>query len=184
MASAETDMPSRVVPVHTAVPGRARLRVEGLYRNGVPQRRLEALLPDGVEIQSASANPRTGTVLVSFAADLPLAKIVERIGDIVRASPVDRKSAIASPAWHAAEISETLLVLDAYSGGLTSAAARDRLRLYGPNALPFNRGAFAAGDPCGTVPKLASPDAGRGCGFVDCDRWCSRRGGHPWRRDP
>jgi len=138
LASAETDTSSAVAPVHTAVPGRARLRVAGLYRNGVLQRTLEALLPDGVKIQSASANSRTGTLLVSFRADLPLARIVERIEDILHTSPVDGKSAnaIATPAWHAAEIGQTLQFLGAHSGGLSSEAARERLRRYGPNALP------------------------------------------------
>jgi len=138
LASAETDTSSPVAPVHTAVPGRARLRVAGLYRNGVLQRTLEALLPDGVKIQSASANSRTGTLLVSFTADLPLARIVERIEDILHTSPVDGKSAnaIATPAWHAAEIGQTLQFLGAHSGGLSSEAARERLRRYGPNALP------------------------------------------------
>jgi hypothetical protein len=63
---------------------------------------------------------------------------VERIEDILRTSPVDGKSAaaIATPAWHAAEIRQRLDVLGAHSGGLSSEAARDRLRQNGPNALP------------------------------------------------
>lgn len=137
-ATRQTDTSSRVAAVHTAVQGRARLHVEGLHRNGVLQRALEALLPDGVKIQSASANPLTGNLLVSFEADFPLARVVERIEDIVRAGPGDGKPvpAIAVPAWHAAEVDQTLRALDAPPGGLTSEVARDRIRRYGPNALP------------------------------------------------
>jgi Ca2+-transporting ATPase len=136
--AARSDSPSLVEAVHTAVPGRARLHVEGLYCNDALKRALEILLPDGVTIRSARADPLTGNVLVLFREDLPLARIVERVEDVARAGAASGGTAVAieAPAWHAVEIDQTLRALDAPPGGLTDAVARDRIGQYGPNALP------------------------------------------------
>jgi magnesium-transporting ATPase (P-type) len=52
--------------VHTAVPGRARFKVEGLYRSKLLSRLLEERLPRARGIERVSANPLTGNVLVRF----------------------------------------------------------------------------------------------------------------------
>jgi P-type Ca2+ transporter type 2C len=137
-AAARTSTSSQVLPLHTTVPGRARLRVEGLHNNPGLSRLLEARLPDGLGIRCASANPLTASVLVSFERGLSLPNIVERIEHVLRTGPGKAESATetAAPAWHATEIDQTLRALDAQPGGLTSKDARERSRRHGPNALP------------------------------------------------
>ena len=58
-----------VHPIHTAVRGRARYKVEGLYHSKSHQRLLEARLPEQLGIKTVSANPQTGTLLVTFNSD-------------------------------------------------------------------------------------------------------------------
>ncbi len=55
-----------VEAVHTAVPGRARFKVEGLYQSAMLGRLLEQRLSRGRGIERVSANPLTGNVLVRF----------------------------------------------------------------------------------------------------------------------
>ncbi|MEW6296165.1 MAG: HMA2 domain-containing protein, partial [Thermodesulfobacteriota bacterium] len=57
---------SVVQAIHTAVPGRARYNVDGLYRSEALKKHLEARLAAYEEIHLVSANPVTGNVLVSF----------------------------------------------------------------------------------------------------------------------
>jgi P-type Ca2+ transporter type 2C len=135
---AQSNTISSVTALHTAVPGRARLQIAGLYRNAWVKRALEARLPDGLNIHSASASPETGNLLVSFEPGMPLRSIVERIEDALRTNvgDADTAPATADPPWHATEIEQTLRALDAPRGGLSSEAARDRIKRHGPNALP------------------------------------------------
>ncbi|MDD3581734.1 MAG: cation-transporting P-type ATPase, partial [Desulfobacca sp.] len=55
-----------VQPIHTAVPGRARYRVEGLYRSETLKQFLELRLTQRQDISYASASPLTGNILVCF----------------------------------------------------------------------------------------------------------------------
>lgn len=55
-----------VEPIHTAVPGRARFKVEGIYRSQLLCRLLEERLLRNRRIERVSANPVTGNVLVRF----------------------------------------------------------------------------------------------------------------------
>lgn len=55
--------------VHATIPGRARFRVEGLYRSESYKHQLESQLTATKGILSVSANPLTGNVLVSFNSD-------------------------------------------------------------------------------------------------------------------
>lgn len=138
LTAAQSNTSSPVIALHTAVPGRARLQIAGLYRSAGVKRALEARLPDGLNIYSASASPETGNLLVSFKPGMPLGSIVERVEGALRANTSDRDtaSATADPPWHATEIDQTLRALDAPRGGLTSEAARHRMESHGPNALP------------------------------------------------
>jgi Ca2+-transporting ATPase len=58
-----------VQAIHTAVPGRARYKVEGLYHSQSLKRLLEVRLAEKNGISAISANPLTGNVLVSFNSD-------------------------------------------------------------------------------------------------------------------
>lgn len=55
-----------VTPVHTAVEGRGRYRVEGLYKSETLKRFLELRLAQEHDIQKVSASPLTGNLLISF----------------------------------------------------------------------------------------------------------------------
>jgi len=69
----------RVLPVHTRVPGRARLQVAGLYQSRVLKRRIETALQALEVITSVDVNQRTGKVLVVFDSDASLDRIVQII---------------------------------------------------------------------------------------------------------
>ena len=138
LTAAQSKTSSPVTALHTAVPGRARLQIAGLYRNARLKRALEARLPDGLNVHSAAASAETGNLLVSFQPGMPLRSIVERVEEALRTNATDGESApaTADPPWHATEIEQTLHALDAPRGGLTSEAARDRIKRHGTNALP------------------------------------------------
>jgi P-type Ca2+ transporter type 2C len=57
---------SMIQAIHTAVPGRARFRVEGLYRSQALQRLLEFRLARVKDITRISASALTGNVLICF----------------------------------------------------------------------------------------------------------------------
>src|SRR5690348_8246866 len=113
--------PPDVVPVHTAVPGRARFRIDGLRGSVSLKRRLERLVPDGGRLQVGRADPLTGTLLIFFSPDLSLTRIVERVEHVVRPTPDTARSAldlpaagpltaggsgVAEPPWHAVTADE------------------------------------------------------------------------------
>ncbi|MEF3168766.1 MAG: cation-transporting P-type ATPase [Deltaproteobacteria bacterium] len=76
---------SRVVkPVHTAVPGRVRLHVTGLYRSQDLKRHLESRLRDEKLISQAKANPLTGHLLVTFPATQELAQVISIVEAVVK----------------------------------------------------------------------------------------------------
>ena len=58
-----------VQAIHTAVPGRVRCKVEGLYRSESLKHFLEARIITQKGVQDVSANPRTGNILVSFNSE-------------------------------------------------------------------------------------------------------------------
>lgn len=55
-----------VQAIHTAVPGRSRYKVEGLYRSESLKKHLELQLARQTGISQVTANPLTGNVLVTF----------------------------------------------------------------------------------------------------------------------
>src|ERR671918_119508 len=77
------DSRARIVPVHTVVSGRARLRVVGLYRSAALKQFLETSLPDSDSILDASASILTGTLLVRFSSSLPLSTVIARVEVVV-----------------------------------------------------------------------------------------------------
>lgn len=86
---------SRITPVHTAVPGRARLQIQGLYRNDALCRRLEHAL-EGVDgIRFVQGNPLTGRVLILFDSGHGLDRLIgciEKVLDEQGAKPSSRVS--------------------------------------------------------------------------------------------
>jgi Ca2+-transporting ATPase len=68
-----------VQPVHTAVKGRARFKVSGLYRSQALKREIESRLSSCEGIQGFSVNVLTGKVLVFFNSDDTLQTIASLI---------------------------------------------------------------------------------------------------------
>src|SRR5919106_1012908 len=116
------DSRARIVPVHTVVSGRARLRVVGLYRSVALKEFLETSLPDGDSILDASASSLTGTILVRFNSGLQLSGVIARVEVVVlhfsTAAPegvVDRAQPHASlegHEWHQLTSSEVAVILN------------------------------------------------------------------------
>jgi Ca2+-transporting ATPase len=139
---------AHVLPLHTAVPGRARLRVRGLYRCHLLKLHIETNLPGVDGILNASANVLTGTVLVQFAPSVPLAVVVSNI-ELILVTPRTAAQAAArqgqsrrdaTPAWHTLTARQVLGRLGCSPAlGLTRSVAFERLRRHGPNALPTER---------------------------------------------
>ena len=77
-------IPISIVPLHTVVPGRARLRIGGL--RGAPE--LAALLERGLTgfggVHEVSASALTGNITLRYEPATPLARLVERIGGLLR----------------------------------------------------------------------------------------------------
>ena len=72
-----------VQAIHTAVAGRVRFKVEGLYRSEALKRTLEAQLARLQEITHVSANALTGNILVCFNSGNHSDTIASLIEEIV-----------------------------------------------------------------------------------------------------
>jgi P-type Ca2+ transporter type 2C len=128
--------PPALTAIHTAVPGRARLRVPGLRGNTVLKHRIEALLPDEGAIRAATASPVTGNVVVLFDAALPLDSIIDLLKNIAAGqtpSGADRQS---EEAWHALPAERVLEALGSGPDGLSADEIQHRSRLHGRNTVP------------------------------------------------
>ncbi|HVP78910.1 MAG TPA: HAD-IC family P-type ATPase [Thermodesulfobacteriota bacterium] len=84
-----------VQPVHTAVSGRARFRIEGLYRSESLKQYLESELLKRDGIRSISVSTLTGKILVYFSSGRPSTEIASFIGTVVsdykEATAVEKK---------------------------------------------------------------------------------------------
>ena len=72
-----------ITAIHTAVKGRARYKVTGLYGSLTLKRLLEVRLVARAEIQEVSASTLTGNVLVRFCPDLSPAAIASLLADVM-----------------------------------------------------------------------------------------------------
>jgi P-type Ca2+ transporter type 2C len=126
-----------IVPIHTAVPGRARFSVAGLKHNAGVKRALESGLA-GRGVRSVRASTTTGTVLVLFEAGRDLTEITHRLGDAAgRASAAETPDGPgAGTPWHAMDADAVMSTIGARSSGLPQAEATRRLVENGVNALP------------------------------------------------
>jgi P-type Ca2+ transporter type 2C len=73
---------SPVEPIHM-IPGRARLRVPGLYHSPASKHTIERELALRQEIKSVSANPLTGNVLVEFDKQVEPGRIAQLLHEVV-----------------------------------------------------------------------------------------------------
>ena len=125
-----------VLPIHTAVPGRARFSVPGLKRNDRVKRALEAGLA-GRGIRSVSASTATGTVLVLFETGHDLVEITRRLGESAGRAfdPDAREASSARPSWHAMDADNVIGAVNSQPLGLSETEAKTRLAETGANAI-------------------------------------------------
>ncbi|MGH7039141.1 MAG: cation-translocating P-type ATPase [Stellaceae bacterium] len=135
---------SGVVAIHTAVSGRARVAVAGLYRNQPLGRLIETRLL-GRNIRRVAANPLTGNVLVVHDPETPLEAILNALRAVLaeRSGGAAAPQPSAPPAWHAHGARRALAAFASAESGLSAAEAARRQRVYGPNIVP----AIAARSP-------------------------------------
>ncbi len=128
--------PTRVLPVHTAVPGRARFSVPGLKRDDRVKRALEAGLA-GRGIRSVSASTSTGTVLVLYETRHDLVEITRRLGASAERAldPNAPDGSSARPSWHAMDADHVIGAVESHPSGLSEAEAKRRLAETGANAI-------------------------------------------------
>lgn len=131
-----------IVPVHTAVTGRARLQVAGLRR--APE--LAALIERGLAgfggVREVRASALTGNVLVCYTAPVSLDQIILRVAALLRREAVPAEDEPVSPSqhWHTADTADVAARLGTcISHGLTAEEASRRLARGGANALPSPR---------------------------------------------
>jgi Ca2+-transporting ATPase len=134
----------RVTLVHTAVPGRARLHVQGLEGNRTLERQLETGLRKLSIFREASANVWTGNLLVRYDRGARLARVIDEIEQLLlRAKTGPPERAAQNPRaddWHLMPAEQVARRFESSSAGLSAALARDRLKRCGLNVLPAIRG--------------------------------------------
>jgi Ca2+-transporting ATPase len=125
-----------VLPIHTAVPGRARFSVAGLKRNDRVRRAIEAGLA-GRGVRSVSASTTTGTVLVLFETGHALVKITRRLGEFAERAldPEAPDDFSARPSWHAMDADNVIGAVNSHPSGLSESEAKTRLAETGANAI-------------------------------------------------
>ena len=125
-----------VLPIHTAVPGRARFSVPGLKRSERVRRALEAGLA-GRGIRSVSASTSTGTVLVLYETGHNLVEITRRLGESAEHAldPNAPDAGSARRSWHAMDAGDVIGAVKSHSSGLSEAEAKTRLAEIGTNAI-------------------------------------------------
>src|SRR5262252_8700974 len=141
--------PRPVVPLSVAVPGRARLRVEGLRGQPALKFHLEDRLGGHPAVRQVKANLLTGNVLVLFdyrsvsVRDLVAAVIESRAGvppsgnGHVAGARIDLAPAADHPAWHAVSHDAAAVQLETSSEtGLSNDEAAARLAAVGANRFP------------------------------------------------
>ncbi|ABU57656.1 cation-translocating P-type ATPase [Roseiflexus castenholzii] len=124
-----------VVVVHR-LPGRVRLRPDGLYRNPAQKERIERRLARQPGIRAVAANIRTGTVLVHFDATMSIEEVQARLVQALTGAEEADPRQPQHP-WHTMPVAEVAQILGAsLNNGLDPIAARQRLHELGANALP------------------------------------------------
>lgn len=128
--------------LHTAVRGRGRYKVSGLYRSPALKTYLELNLSRYKQIHCVCANPATGNLLVLFASEYSAQAIAARIEKIVvEYQRSGTEMARSHPhreiePWHLQETSTVLAQFNtSKESGLSREAARAILERDGPNTL-------------------------------------------------
>lgn len=108
-----------VEAIHTAVAGRVRFKVEGLYRSKSLEKLLESRLARLKDISLASANALTGNVLVCYnSGNTPqtIAALIEGIISDYLSQPPSSSALVLSQTKAAAEREDQAGVIDRFKG--------------------------------------------------------------------
>lgn len=134
---------TRLTPLHTAVPGRARFRVSGLRGDRSLGLSLESALPGLDGMRCASADIWTGSLLVYYDRAASLSAVVERIEQLLQRIGARQLHIRGAPSrtgdWHVMPASQALEQLGGSLLGLSSIRYEQRSQRYGPNVLPAIR---------------------------------------------
>src|ERR1700687_164902 len=135
----------RVTPVSVTVPGRARLRVEGLRGYPGLAHRIEESLATDLDVHRVQPTPVTGTVLILFEPRrVRVRDLISRLRRAwqTRAGAGPHRVEPAPPwaqeaPWHVLSRASVIRRLQSSPiTGLTTADARARLAWRGPNRVP------------------------------------------------
>ncbi|WP_341529447.1 HAD-IC family P-type ATPase [Nostoc sp. UHCC 0302] len=143
--------------IHTNVKGRARYKINELYRSPHLKQYLERSLSNKAEITYVSANPLTSNILVLFQKDnnpQKIASLIENLildyqkqgGDLQAAKLTQDKKVSHTKvvsgqeqkieSWHLIPTDNVLTVLNtSKTSGLSSKSAAENLQKYGSNVL-------------------------------------------------
>jgi Ca2+-transporting ATPase len=125
--------------VHVAVPGRIRIRVEGLQNDPKLKQNIELGLTGAHGVHAVSASDVTGNVLVRFDPERSTEQIVRDLDRVLRgeAIPAMAGEMGAREPWHCLSADEVAAKLGSSPHtGLTEEAASQRLEQVGKNSLP------------------------------------------------
>jgi P-type Ca2+ transporter type 2C len=165
-------MPSNpsVIPLHTAVRGRARFKIEGLLHCQALKIELETTFSRQADIRSASASTVTGNLLVHFSDHLNWKRVSSMVANFIsnqafknpgvsnpgppgqqnehRPDVLEKESQLpATPVsaadmpWYRKDRIDVLKLLDCdRRAGLTGSLVLERLRSWGPNTISELKG--------------------------------------------
>jgi len=134
-----------VVPLSVAVPGRARLRVEGLRGRADLKFHLEERLAGHPGVRRVTASPITGNLLVLFdVRSVTVRELMTTITQHRNGAPrggngarIELAPSPDHPTWHTLTIDSTATQLETSpQTGLSGEEAAARLAASGPNRLP------------------------------------------------
>ncbi|MBH5397558.1 cation-transporting P-type ATPase [Bradyrhizobium sp. CNPSo 4010] len=136
--NARAQIPIAIVPLHTAVAGRVRLKIEGM--RGAPA--IASLLERGFAgvpgIHDVSANALTGNILIHYEDSVSIDQLVQRISGLLLGEITPAVDDPAELPWHTIETGAIASELDtSCSDGLSNARVSERLAQGLGNSIPL-----------------------------------------------
>jgi Ca2+-transporting ATPase len=131
-------IPISIVPLHTVVPGRARLQIGGL--RGAPE--LAALLERGLTgfggVHEVSASALTGNITLRYEPTAAREPLIERIRGLLRGEIAPARDEPGEGDWHASDAQAVASELGTSpSDGWSAARAGEELARVGANTIPM-----------------------------------------------
>lgn len=137
-ACTSTEIPILIVPLHTSVTGRARLKIGGMQGDPAIAALLERGLNRFTGVHRASANSVTGNILIHYDGSTSLEQLIERLRGLLLGKITLAVDDPAEHQWHAMQTDAVASELGtSYSGGLSSAQVEERLAEGLGNSIPL-----------------------------------------------